>query len=58
MGSPMTQVLIGAATSVGVAGLLSATVSEPTAWVLALAGIAGAAYLGRRRSKPSIDLED
>jgi MYXO-CTERM domain-containing protein len=54
----MTQVLIGAATSVGVAGLLSATVSEPTAWVLALAGIAGAAYLGRRRSKPSIDLED
>jgi hypothetical protein len=54
----MKHVLIMAVAGAGVAGLLTASVSEPAAWALVLAGIAGSGFLGRRRSKKSIEIED
>jgi hypothetical protein len=54
----MKHVLIMAVASVGVAGLLTSSVSEPAAWTLVLAGVAGSGFLGRRQSKKSIEIED
>jgi PEP-CTERM motif len=36
----------------------TSSVSEPAAWALVLAGVAGSGFLGRRRSKKSIEIED
>ncbi len=54
----MKHVLIIAVASVGVAELLSTAVPEPAAWALVLAGIAGSGFVGRRRTKQSIDVDD
>ena len=54
----MKHVVIIAVASVGVAELLSTSVSEPAAWAVVLAGIAGSGFIGRRRTKKSIELED
>jgi MYXO-CTERM domain-containing protein len=52
------HVLIIAVASVGVAELLNTSVSEPAAWAVVLAGIAGSGFIGRRRTKKSIEIED
>jgi hypothetical protein len=54
----MKHILIVALASAGVAGLLGTTVSEPAAWAVVLAGIAGTGFIGRRRTKKSIEIED
>ena len=54
----MKHVLIIAAASVGVAELLNTSVFEPAAWAVVLAGIAGSGFIGRRRTKKSIEIED
>jgi MYXO-CTERM domain-containing protein len=54
----MKHVLIIAVASVGVAELLNTSVSEPAAWAVVLAGIAGSGFIGRRRTKKSIEIED
>jgi MYXO-CTERM domain-containing protein len=41
-----------------VAELLTTSVSDPAAWALVLAGIAGSGFLGRRRPKKSMEIED
>jgi MYXO-CTERM domain-containing protein len=54
----MKHVLIIVVASVGVAELLNTSVSEPAAWAVVLAGIAGSGFIGRRRTKKSIEIED
>ena len=54
----MKHVLIIAVASVGVAELLNTSVSEPAAWAVVRAGIAGSGFIGRRRTKKSIEIED
>jgi MYXO-CTERM domain-containing protein len=54
----MKHVLIIAVASIGVAELLNTSVSEPAAWAVVLAGIAGSGFVGRRRIKKSIGIED
>jgi MYXO-CTERM domain-containing protein len=54
----MKHVLIIAVASVGVAELLNTSVSEPGAWAVGLAGIAGSGLIGRRRPKKSIGMEE
>ena len=54
----MKQILLIAAATAGVAGLLAASVSEPAAWALLLAGVAGAGFVGRPKGKPSIEADD
>ena len=54
----MKHVLIIAVASVGVAEILSASVSQPAAWAVVLAGIAGSGFVGRRRTRKSIEVED
>ena len=54
----MKHVLIIAVASVGVAEILSTSVSEPAAWAVVLAGIAGSGFVGRRWTKKSIGLDD
>jgi MYXO-CTERM domain-containing protein len=58
MGSLVKPAFLLAATAVGVASIWSASVSDPGAWVLALAGIAGAGFIGRPKSKPSLEDEE
>ena len=57
-GALLTRVFFLAAAAVGAAGLWGASVSEPGAWVLALAGIAGAGFIGRPKSKTALEDED
>jgi len=54
----MKHVLIIAVASVGVAEILSTSVSEPAAWAVVLAGIAGSGFIGRRRAGKPIGLDD
>ena len=54
----MKHVLIMAVAGAGVAELLTSSVSDPAAWALVLAGIAGAGFVGRRRSTKSIEIEE
>jgi hypothetical protein len=54
----MKHVLIIAVASVGVAELLNTSASEPAAWAVVLAGIAGSGFIDRRRTKKSIEIED
>ena len=54
----MKHVLIIAVASVAVAELLNTSVSEPAAWAVVLAGIAGSGFIGRRRTRKSIEIED
>jgi len=54
----MKHVLIIIVASVGVAELLNTSVSEPAAWAVVLAGIAGSGFICRRRTKKSIEIED
>jgi hypothetical protein len=54
----MKHVVIMTVASVGVAELLSTAVPEPAAWAVVLAGIAGSGFLGRRKTKQAIDLDD
>lgn len=58
----MKHVLImagsGIIAGVGMAELFGASASSPAAWALVLAGMAGSGFLGRRRTKPSIDMEE
>jgi MYXO-CTERM domain-containing protein len=54
----MKHVLIMAVAGAGMAELLTTSVSDPAAWALVLAGIAGSGFLGRRRPRKSIEVED
>ena len=54
----MKHVVIVTVAGVGVAELLSTAVPAPAAWAVVLAGIAGSGFLGRRRAKQSIDIDD
>jgi hypothetical protein len=56
--APMKHVVIMTIAGVGVAELLSTAVPAPAAWAVVLAGIAGSGFLGRRRTKQSIDIDD
>jgi hypothetical protein len=59
MEAQMKQILMLSAAGVGVFGLWTTTVSaDPSGWVLALASIAGAGFIGRPKTKPSMDVED
>ncbi len=55
----MKQILVLSAAGVGVIGLWSTTAtSDPVGWVLALAGITGAGFFSRPKTKPSMDVEE
>ncbi len=54
----MKHVLIMAVAGAGLAELLTTSVSDPAAWALVLAGIAGSGFLGRRRPTKSFEVED
>ncbi len=58
----MKHVLImagsGIIAGVGIAELFGASASSPAAWAMVLAGVAGSGFLGRRRTKPPIEMED
>jgi hypothetical protein len=58
LGDPMRQVLLMALASAGVAGIVGASVSEPAAFAVVLAGIAGSGFLGRPKTKQSIHSEE
>jgi len=55
----LRQLIVLSAAGVGVVGLWSSPLSvDPGAWVLALAGIAGVGFLGRPKTKPTMDMEE
>ena len=58
----MKHVLVMASTgiiaSIGIVGLFGEASPSPAAWALVIAGVAGSGFLGRRRTKPSIEIED
>ncbi len=59
MEAVLKQILVLSAAGVGVVGLWTTSVSsDPGAWVLALAGIAGAGFLSWPKTKPAIDVDD
>ena len=55
----MKQILMLSAAGVGVLGFWTTSLSsDPSGWVLALAGIASAGFIGRPKTKPSMDIEE
>jgi uncharacterized membrane protein len=56
----MSMKLILAVMAVGAMGaaVFSESGSEPAAWAIVLAGVAGSSFLGRRRTKQAIDTDD
>ncbi len=52
--------LVLAVMAVGAMGaaVFSESGSEPAAWAIVLAGVAGSGFVGRRRTKKAIDTDD
>jgi hypothetical protein len=54
----MKQAVIATVASAAVAGLLSTTIPVSAAFAVALVGLAGSGFLGRRKTKQAIDIDD